>query len=61
MKNYKNYLFVLGFAFLVGCESEPSENLQGSLSGNLVDQSSIEQTLAINTTSQAVGDGSNSG
>lgn len=55
MKNYKNYLFVLGFVFLAGCESEPSKDLQDSLSGNSVDLNAIGQTLAINADSQAVG------
>ena len=58
MKNFINMIIVSGFVFLAGCESEPSETLQQSLSGNSVDDTNIiSQTLAINATSQAVGDG----
>lgn len=59
MKYFNRIIFTLGFVFVSGCESEPSENLQAALnSSSPVDTSTISQTLAINATSQAVGDGS---
>jgi pimeloyl-ACP methyl ester carboxylesterase len=55
MKKFTHYVVVLGFLALTGCESEPSENLKASVINNAVDPTTIQQTLAINATSQAVG------
>jgi pimeloyl-ACP methyl ester carboxylesterase len=57
MKLFKQSVIIFGVMFLFGCESEPSKDLQDSLGNNSVDQASIQQTLAINATSNAVGDG----
>lgn len=50
-----SYLMIFVVALLVACESDPSDDLQDSLSGNTVDEDSVADTLAINATSQAVG------
>lgn len=58
MKKLNWYSMAFAAVFLTACESEPSENLQGSLAGSTVDANAIAATLAINATSQAVGNGS---
>ncbi len=58
MKLMKKIFIILGVIFVVGCESDPADTLQQSLQNTAVDETGIiEQTLAINATSQAVGDG----
>ena len=57
MKKINNYLMIFAVVFLAACESEPDTTLQNSLVGNTVDETSISDTLAINATSQAVGNG----
>ncbi|NNE64675.1 MAG: hypothetical protein HKN34_11380, partial [Gammaproteobacteria bacterium] len=50
MNKKQNFLMIFLVAFLVACESDPSDDLQDALSGNTVDDA-----LAINDESQAVG------
>ncbi len=57
MTKLNKYLMFFAVALLVACESDPPSTLQDSLNGNTVDTSSIGATLAINASSQAVGNG----
>lgn len=57
MKKLNLYLVIFMAFFLGACESEPSENLQSSIAGSAVDANTIAATLAINATSQSVGNG----
>jgi len=57
MNKLLTYLMIFAVVFLTACESDPSDDLQDSLDGNTVDEGSVDETLDINSTSQAVGDG----